>query len=421
MSDTEAQTTDETVDSAEKLQAELENQIGKFAKLFSMLDSNEGSESATALKMLKANMRKINELQEKLTGSNAGLSFVSLLDKIENGGGGGSEQIAEYEQMIAEYEAANETLKQAELLLRNELDRVQLIAKYGKADNIEDIDLNERAQKTLAKAKDALERMQTVLVSQTQDADGLYNAVLDEVLQKDMGDVSGEKLAIRHKIFRGLLRGMNYPVDADDAVRLQALTAAQAQMLKDTEDLQEKIGALRDSLPELKEALDIAIYQSGEHPDLTRAVDEMKNAVRQVEALRHENARISQDAQQMRMEFQNQLSRAQNNIRSLTHQRDRLDTRMLELLNDIDGGKNPIPKKPEAKPKTGKAAAEDFANRTDKYRKEAIDWTEPQALRARLTALAGRGYKIRLGNTFNPVTVDDVVRENHELHAMLLR
>ncbi|MBU0858943.1 MAG: hypothetical protein KJ667_03315, partial [Alphaproteobacteria bacterium] len=179
MSDTEAQTTDETVDSAEKLQAELENQIGKFAKLFSMLDSNEGSESATALKMLKANMRKINELQEKLTGSNAGLSFVSLLDKIENGGGGGSEQIAEYEQMIAEYEAANETLKQAELLLRNELDRVQLIAKYGKADNIEDIDLNERAQKTLAKAKDALERMQTVLVSQTQDADGLYNAVLD--------------------------------------------------------------------------------------------------------------------------------------------------------------------------------------------------------------------------------------------------
>lgn len=418
MSDSENNDTSE-----DRLQRDLEKQISQFARLFAMLDTDSEGEGAAALIKLRRNMERINELQEKLTGTRGTLNFQSLLEKIENGGGGASsEQIAAYEQVIAEYQAANESLKDAETMLRAELERRQLVDKYARAAKIENIDLGGVAKKALIEMKDALGKLQEILEPHEQAVDGLYNEILDEMVTKDLGG-EDRRLRARHRLFSGIMRVMKYPVDVEDAIKLQTLAATQAQMLHDTAELQEKMTALKESIPSLQEAIDIGIYQSGTHPDLNNAIKAMRVAVRQAEEFHERAALLQEQMRVMKDQHDTQMAARQKMYEQQKRMVGWLDTRMLELLNDIDRGHDPLAgiKVPDDKGGDKKKTPSGIDARIPLYRKEALDWTSDEVLRRRLKAVADRAFKIRLGDTLRPVTLEDVLKENHALHAYLAR
>lgn len=417
--------TADTVDSAdtdnEALQKELEKTIKTFARLFARMDA-DGTEGETAMRMLKANMAKINELQEKLTGSRGDLNFVTLLQKIENGGGTDSELAEMYEQQIAECVAANEALKQAETLLRAELERVTMLAKYRKADQIDDININAMAKKALTEIKEAVDKLADMVDPDPEKVEELYANILDEMTSKDLGGPGG-KPKFAHRIFAGLIRGMNYPVDADDAVKLQTLAAAQAQALKDTEELQRRLEVLKDTIPALAEALDIAIYQSGTHRDLNTAINEMKAALRTVETMREENLSLNNTIAQMRSTHAQQIAEKNVQISALQKTVLHLDTRMRHLLLAGAAGADPIAQTVlgEEGPELRKKARESLEHRIEGFRADALEWSNAEVLRQRLDSAGKMGYRLRLGDAFKGVTLQDLARENHVLHAALAK
>jgi hypothetical protein len=403
----------ETVDEGEQLQKELEKQIGKFARLFAMLDSDSGSEAETALRMLKSNMRKINELQEKLTGASGDLNFVTLLGKIENGGGGAD--VSEYEQLIADYQAANEQLKQAEEMLRGELERYKLIHKYSDEREPEKVNLAKLARGSLKDIRESLAKLDKMVNPAENTADDMYDNLLDEMLSKDLG-ANGEKPTLSHRMVGGILRGMNYPIDADDAVKLQAITQAQAVALKQTAELQTKLDVIGETLPALADALDLVIYRSGEHPDIARAINEMKSAMRTADRLQAQVEEQAKEMSEMRASHAAESASWRRRNESLTRQIERMDTRMLELCNYIlDGGKNPIGRKDDG---TGSKKKKSADERMEELKQKALDWSNPEAMKARIKAVEQRDFRMRAGTSFNTVTVDEIMSQNHKLNKI---
>lgn len=327
----------------DELQKQLEKQIGTFGRLFARMDA-DGTEGETALRMLKASMKKINDLQEQLTGSRGDLNFVTLLQKIENGSGGAD--VSEYEALIAEYQAANEQLKEAETMLRGELERFKLIHKYSDERQPEKVDLRRLAEKSLKEIRTAVEKLQKMTNPDETTVEDLYEGLLDEMLTKDIGDKDASKPGMAHRMVGGIMRAMDYPIDADDAVKMQALAQAQALALKQTNELQAKLDVLHETLPAMADALDLVIYRSGEHPDIARAIDEMKSAMRQADRMQARNDELQKQMSDMAQSHAVDRATWERKNRELTQAVERMDTRMLELCNYIlDGGKNPIGRK----------------------------------------------------------------------------
>ncbi len=191
----------------------LENRLGKFDKVFRMLDTDNPEERINAFKSLNGTIKDINKTYEELTGKENFITYSYLLEQISSSSDSGID-----EEQVEQLLQANEDLKEAEGLLVEEVERLRTIVKiqqYSNLDMDDSLEFFENLNSHRQLIEDFLKKTSLVANNSQIITDSLYSDALNTEYSKFLGSDSNKGKKLKERVIDKVLKVIGYDTNTE--------------------------------------------------------------------------------------------------------------------------------------------------------------------------------------------------------------